>query len=52
MKLSVSVFMLRTQSERYIDYTPISEGGDTSAHSSISLTIKVSVSQTGKLYHS
>lgn len=52
MRLSVSVFTLRTQSERCADYTPISEGDGTSGHSSISLTIKVNVSQTGKLYQS
>lgn len=44
MKLGVPVFILKIQSERYIDYTPISECGETSAHSSISLVIKVSVS--------
>lgn len=38
MRLSVSVFILRTQSERYIDYTPVSDRADISAYSSIILS--------------
>lgn len=49
MWLSVSVFILRIHSEKYIDYTCISEGCDISARYPVSPTNRVQVSQAAKL---
>lgn len=50
IELGVFIFILRTHSEWYIDYIFLSEDGNISAHSPMSPTIKVSVSQTGSIH--